>query len=143
MQWEKPDPDSVKDMLACSFANIQKEIFVNITRYFFENIENTDKNLYRRASDFSKDFNDFNIVEFSKLELKPEHFAKFCNYSFDFMNYIKKLNKALYESSISYAVSKLSFPNLPTLHMTILGCGSSIDSFLEIRDSGELDRLDD
>jgi hypothetical protein len=132
MEWEAPDHDAMKEMLASSFVNIQREIFINVSKNFFDNVEKTDKDIFKRANDFSKDFNDFDIT--ASEEVTPENFSKFCDYIFDFMNYVRRMNKDLFSNSIEYAMKIMSFPHIPTLHMSILGCGSSIETFLNMRE---------
>lgn len=135
---EVPDPE----VLAQSFLCIQREIFVNLCTKFSDHVENKDKNIYKRAIDFSKDFNNCTF-DFKSLSLNPENFGDFCNYTFDFMNYVRKLDKNLFDKGINFAQKELSFPNMPTLEMSVKGCGASIGSFLEMRDNNELPNFDE
>lgn len=135
---EVPDPE----VLAQSFLCIQREIFVNLCTKFSDHVENKDKNIYRRAIDFSKDFNNCEF-DFKSLSLNPENFGDFCNYIFDFMNYVRKLDKNLFDKGINFAQKELSFPNMPTLQMSVKGCGASIGSFLEMRENNELPNFED
>jgi hypothetical protein len=130
---EVPDPE----ILAQSYLCIQREIFVNLCTKFSDHVENKDKNIYKRAADFSKDFNNCQF-DFKSLSLNPENFGEFCNYTFDFMNYVRKLDKNLFDKGIKFAQKEMSFPNMPTLQMSVKGCGASIGSFLEMRENNEL-----
>ncbi len=135
MDIQPPDPA----FLINSFISIQREIFVNICAHFTENVSEKNKNLYSRAVDFSKDFNDCEPFFFDRgLMLNQENFPVFCNYIFDLMNYVRKLDSSLFEESITHARTQMSFPTMPTLDMSVAGCGGSIASFLEMRENGTL-----
>lgn len=139
MEIQPPDPNFLIQNYVC----IQREIFVNICAYFSSNVQEKNKNLYQRAIDFSKDFNNCDSFSFERLALNEENFPVFCNFIFDFMNYIRKLDGSLYEESISHARNQLQFPTMPTLDMNVVGCGNSIASFLEMRENGQLPQITD
>lgn len=130
-----PDPE----ILASAFVCIQREIFVDLCHKFFQNVSEKNKSLYNRADSFSKDFNsemnlDLRQEDFYK-SLNPDNFPNFCNYVFDFMNYIKKIDIDLFDQTISTVKEKMSLPNIPTLNIAIQGCGDSLKFFLEARDN--------
>ena len=125
------------EMLAQGYLCIQREIFANIFCYFFTNVGNNNTSLFKRANDFSKDFNNCEQPDITDLKLTPENYADFCNYAFDFMNYIRKMENKLYQQSLTYAKSQLNFFNMPTLSMSVEGCAASIGHFLEMREKFE------
>jgi hypothetical protein len=133
MEMPVPDPE----MLAQSFVCVQREIFVNVCCQFSFNVSEKNKSIYKRAVDFSKDFNDCEF-NFESLCLNNDNFGFFCNYVFDFMNYIRKLDKELFDDSITFAKNQLVFPNMPTLNMSVEGCGVSIGTFLDMRENNQI-----
>lgn len=132
-----PDPE----VMLSSFLNLQREIFVNMAYLFFENVQKKDKNLFDRATDFSKDFNKCEPLELKTLELKPEDYPVFCNYVFDFMNYVRKINKPIFDDSLENARTLMDFKTFPTMHMCVKVCTSAIEGFLEMRDTNKLDEI--
>lgn len=136
MEMPTPDPE----VLIQSFLCIQREIFVNVCCQFSFSVEEKNKSIYNRAVDFSKDFNNCEF-DFESLALNEENFGNFCNYAFDFMNYVRKLDKDLYDTSISHAKTQLAFPNMPTLNLSVEGCGLSIGTFLEMRENNQLPNM--
>lgn len=128
-------------MLANNYLCLQREVFVNFCHQFIDNVNNKNKSLFSRAVDFSKDFNNCEAVNFESLVLNEESYPIFCNYVFDFMNYVRKLDDNLFKDSINHVLEVLSFPTFPTLHMSIQGCGSSLIKFLEARENNTLDQL--
>jgi hypothetical protein len=132
-----PDPE----MLASSFLCIQREIFVNVCNQFDQNVVTKNKSLYSRAIDFSKDFNNCDRFDFDSMNLTEDNYSTFCNYIFDFMNYVRKLDKGLFDESINYAKTQLNFSTFPTLQMSVDGCGNSIARFLELRENNQLDQF--
>lgn len=127
------------EMLANSYLCLQREVFVNFANHFFENVQSKNKNIYQRAVDFSKDFNKCEDFSFENLELNEKTYYVFCNYVFDFINYVRKLDSNLFDDSVKYTQEILSFPTFPTLHMSIQACGKSLPIFLDARESGTLD----
>jgi hypothetical protein len=57
------------------------------------------------------------------------------------MNYVRKLDKGLFDESINYAKTQLNFSTFPTLQMSVDGCGNSIARFLELRENNQLDQF--
>jgi hypothetical protein len=139
MDIQPPDPS----ILLRQFVCIQQEIFVNISAHFSANVSNKNKNLFSRAIDFSKDFNNCEPFNFEHLKLSEDNFSNFCNFAFDFMDYVRKLDENLYNDSIAYARTQMSFPTMPTLDMSVAGCGSSISLFLDMREKGTLPERND
>lgn len=131
-----PNPDP--DVLISSFLQIQREIFVNVCALFSENVNEKNKNMFKRATDFSKDFNNCEPFDFRCLVLSEENFPIFCNFCFDFMNYVRKLDGSLFSDSVEYARNKLRFPTMPTLDMSVAGCGQSLSVFLDMRENNKL-----
>lgn len=125
------------EMLAQGYLCIQREIFSNLFCYFFINVREKNSNLFKRADDFSKDFNNCPQPDITDLKLTPENYADFCNYAFDFMNYVRKIENSLFQQSINYAKSQMYFVNMPTLAMSVEGCAASIGHFLDMRENFE------
>ena len=128
-----------REFLAGAFVCIQREIFVDLCHNFFQNVSEKNKSVYSRAESFSKDFNkevdlDLRKEDFYKT-LTPDNFSDFCNYVFDFMNYVKKIDIDLFDQTISAVKEKMSFPRIPTLNATIQGCGDSLKFFLDAREN--------
>ena len=109
MNIEPPDPS----LLLNSYLCIQREIFVNVCAHFLQNVESKNNSVFKRAKEFSIDFNHCEPFNFEKLMLNEENFPVFCNYVFDLMNYVRKIDNKLYEESIGYARSQMSFPTMP------------------------------
>lgn len=123
------------EFFANGFLCIQREIFVEICRNFSENVSKKNSEVFNRSLEFSKDFNNFDFDLFEDIDLNEENFPYFCNFIFDFMNYVRKVDEKLYKNSIEFAEKKLSFPNLPTLDKSVKGCGRSLAGFLEWREN--------
>ena len=127
------------EILASAFVCIQREIFVDLCRNFFQNVSEKNKNVYSRADSFSKDFNKEVDLDLRKDDfynaLTPDNFSDFCNYVFDFMNYVKKIDIDLFDQTIFVVKEKMSFPRIPTLNATIQGCGDSLKFFLDAREN--------
>lgn len=139
MNIEPPDPSFLLNSYLC----IQREIFVNVCAHFLQNVESKNSSLCKRAIEFSIDFNHCEAFKFEKLMLNEKNFPIFCNYMFDFMNYVRKIDSNLYEESIGYARNQMSFPTMPTLDMSVIGCGQSISTYLDMKERGELPKMED
>jgi hypothetical protein len=139
MEIEPPDPS----IMLNSFLCIQKEIFVNICAHFSKNVCTSNQGVYKRALDFSTDFNNCEPFDFQSLMLSDENFPLFCNFMFDFINYIRKIDQNLYNESLGFAREQMKFPSMPTLDMAIVGCGNSITMFLDMRENGLLPKKED
>jgi hypothetical protein len=136
-------PEFDLDMLIESFVCIQREIFANLSSKFSDYVLKKNTNLYKRASNFSQDFNNCNFDFDNKLSLNRDNFFDFCNFTFDFMNYVRKIDQDLFDKGIEFAQNEMNFSNMPTLDMIVKGCGQSMATFLEKRENGELDNFVD
>lgn len=132
------DPEFLIQNCIC----IRREVFLSTCMLFINNVQQKNKNLYQRAADFSKDFNEY-FPDSNKIVLTEDSFETFCSSVFDFMNYIRKIDEKLYAESILHVRKTLSFPFVPTLDTMINKHLFAFDSFLEERENGKLNHYDD
>lgn len=123
------------EIFATVFLVIQREIFLEICRNFSENVREKNLDVYNRSLEFSKDFNNFDFNLSEDFDISERNYPNFCNFVFDFMNYIRKIDEKLYKSSIKFAENQLNFPNLPTLDKSVKNCSRGFYDFLEWREN--------
>ena len=138
--------DQIKNDIITNYIIIQKELFVTSFINFYSKLEKTDSELNKRASEYAKDFNNITDVDIIKNFGKSKKaygkiirdFNLYSNYIFDHIDYIRKINKEIYDSCILHSRKIITKQKSMKFFNHCAECTiNSIDFLLEVRDKSE------